>query len=52
MSDSDRERQREARLAAAEQRLKKQGGLPKKEKKSTAPLTGPNSEPLMRWQAG
>mmetsp|Transcript_21112 Transcript_21112/g.33980 ORF Transcript_21112/g.33980 Transcript_21112/m.33980 type:complete len:122 (-) Transcript_21112:1138-1503(-) len=52
VSNDERERQRQARLAAAEARQKKHGGSPKKEKKSTAPLRGPNSEPLMRWQAG
>jgi hypothetical protein len=51
LTDEERERQRQTRLAAAAARQKKQGGPPKKEKKSTAPLTGPNSEPLMRWTA-
>lgn len=49
----DREKQRAERIAAAEARQKKQGGPPKKKKeKSDAPLTGPNSKPLMRWTAG
>jgi hypothetical protein len=52
ISDSDRDKQREARLAAAEARQKKMGGPPKKEKKTTGPLRGPNTEYTMTWQAG
>ncbi|KAG7363932.1 hypothetical protein IV203_037134 [Nitzschia inconspicua] len=50
LSDSERQRQREARLAAIEKRLQTK---PSKKKKppTSAPLRGPNSEPLMRWQA-
>ena len=53
LTDDDREKQRSARLAAAEARQQKQGAPPKKKKvNSDAPLTGPNSQPLMRWTAG
>lgn len=52
LSDSEREKQRDARLAAAENRLKKQSGgstKPKKKNTGSLPLKGPNTEPLMRW---
>jgi hypothetical protein len=50
LTDDERTKIRADRAAAAEARLKKQGGLPKKKKApSTTPLTGPNSKPLMRW---
>lgn len=53
MTDEERAKQRFDRLAAAEARQKKQGGPPKKKKANTdAPLTGPNTQPLMRWTAG
>mmetsp|Transcript_16904 Transcript_16904/g.23497 ORF Transcript_16904/g.23497 Transcript_16904/m.23497 type:complete len:119 (+) Transcript_16904:231-587(+) len=52
LTSSDRNRIRAERAAAAEARLKKQGGKPKKKPKSDAPLTGPNSKPLMTWTAG
>ncbi|KAL3944889.1 MAG: hypothetical protein SGBAC_001034 [Bacillariaceae sp.] len=53
LTDAEREKQRADRLAAVEARQKKQGGPPKKKKvKSDAPLTGPNSKPLMTWTAG
>lgn len=50
LTDDERAKIRADRAAAAEARLKKQGGPPKKKKApSTAPLTGPNAQPLMRW---
>lgn len=49
LTDEQREEARKARLAAVEARLKKQGGPPKKKPTNNAPLKGPNSEPLMRW---
>ena len=53
LSDSMREQQRRDRLAAAEARMKKhQTGKTKSKNASGAPLRGPNSEPLMRWNAG
>ena len=58
LTDSDRIRQRDERLAAVEQRMKQNNNNPqsnkqkKKKKQDTgAPLKGPNSEPLMRWNA-
>jgi hypothetical protein len=53
LTSAEREQQRAERVAAAEARLKKQGGKPKKKKENKdAPLTGPNSKPLMTWSAG
>mmetsp|Transcript_15628 Transcript_15628/g.35984 ORF Transcript_15628/g.35984 Transcript_15628/m.35984 type:complete len:111 (-) Transcript_15628:121-453(-) len=53
LSDSDRERIRRERLAAAEGRLTKQEKKAMKaKKKSDAPLRGPNSQNTMRWTAG
>jgi hypothetical protein len=54
LTDEEREKMRADRAAAAEARLKKQGGLPSAKKKDTSnkPLVGPNSEPLMRWNLG
>jgi hypothetical protein len=52
LTDEERERMRADRAAAAEARLKKQGGLPKKKDTTPKPLVGPNSEPLMRWNMG
>ncbi|GMH64581.1 hypothetical protein TL16_g09679 [Triparma laevis f. inornata] len=51
LAQSDRDRIRAERAAAAEQRLKNAGGevKKKKKKKDTGDLRGPNSEPLMRW---
>jgi hypothetical protein len=50
LTDEERAKIRADRAAAAEARLKKQGGLPKKKKPaSSTPLTGPNAQPLMRW---
>ena len=51
VTESDRARQREAVLAAAEKRQKAGGVSTKKKKKpkNTQPLRGPNTEPLMRW---
>lgn len=54
LSDAQRETIRADRAAAAEARMKKQGLNPKQKKKPSAtgaPLRGPNSEPLMRWNA-
>mmetsp|Transcript_35246 Transcript_35246/g.85295 ORF Transcript_35246/g.85295 Transcript_35246/m.85295 type:complete len:129 (+) Transcript_35246:148-534(+) len=55
LSDSARDRQREERLKAAEERQNKLGGgtQTKKKKKDTTdePLRGPNSQPTMRWTA-
>ena len=53
MTDEEREQQRKERIAAAEARLKKAGGLPKKKKEyKDMPLTGPNTKPTMTWTAG
>ncbi|KAL7578243.1 hypothetical protein ACA910_012663 [Epithemia clementina (nom. ined.)] len=56
LTDDERAKIRADRAAAAEARLRKQGGTTTKTKKPTpndkAPLTGPNSTPLMRWTAG
>ena len=54
ITDSQRDRQREERIAAAEARMKKTGvTTPKKKKQDpNAPLVGPNSQPAMRWTAG
>ena len=53
LSDDLRTKRREDRLAAAEARMSKQSSPPKKNKTdNNAPLRGPNSEPLMRWNAG
>ena len=53
LTDADRAKERADRAAAAEARLKKQDPNAKKKKKkpadNNAPLTGPNSQPLMRW---
>jgi hypothetical protein len=50
LTDDERAKIRADRAAAAEARLKKQGGPPMKKKPtSSTPLTGPNSQPLMRW---
>ncbi|GMH76629.1 hypothetical protein TrVE_jg5787 [Triparma verrucosa] len=51
LDQSDRDRIRAERAAAAEKRLKDAGGdvKKKKKKKDTSPLRNPNAEPLMRW---
>ena len=56
LTDTDREKIRADRAAAAEARLKKQG-LPIKPKKTppvdpNAPLRGPNSKSTMTWSLG
>jgi len=53
LTETEREKIRADRAAAAEARLKRQGMGPPKKKKadSGAPLVGPNSEPTMRWTA-
>jgi len=54
LTDAEREKLRSERAAAAEARMKKQGLNPKQKKKPSTkgePLRGPNSEPLMRWNA-
>ena len=54
LTDEERARIRADRAAAAEARLKKQGGAPKKKKTggSDAPLQGPHSKPAMTWTVG
>jgi hypothetical protein len=55
LSDDDRAKIRADRAAAAEARIKKQGGTITNKKSTSAsssPLRGPTSEPLMRWTAG
>ena len=53
LTDEERERQRRERVAAAEARLKKAGGLPPKKKEyKDVPLSGPNSKPTMTWNVG
>lgn len=53
LTDEEREKQRRERVAAAEARLKKAGGLPKKKKEyKDVPLAGPNSKPTMTWNVG
>ena len=53
LTDSDRDRIRADRAAAAEARLKKQNlGVKKPKKKDIPPLRGPNTEPAMRWNVG
>ena len=52
LTNEEREKIRAARAAAAEARLKKQNPAGKKKtttNTSAAPLNGPNSQPLMRW---
>lgn len=53
LTQTDRDRQREARLAAAEKRQKASGVSTKKKKPTnpSQPLRGPNSEYQMRWTA-
>lgn len=54
LTDEQRAKIRLDRAAAAEARLKKQTGgkKPKKTSAPPPPLRGPNSQPLMRWNAG
>ncbi len=56
LTDQDRARIREERLAAAEARLskdtKKEMTTKKKKPSSDEPLRGPNSQNTMRWTAG
>lgn len=56
LTDDDRARIREERLAAAEARLskdaKKEMKTKKKKPSSDEPLRGPNSQNTMRWTAG
>ena len=56
LSDDDRARIREERLAAAEGRLSKEAKKEMKTKKkkpsSDEPLRGPNSQNTLRWTAG
>ena len=53
LTDEGRAKIRADRAAAAEARLKKTGGPPKQKKKyKDAPLTGPNTQPAMRWTSG
>lgn len=47
LTDTDREQQRADRLAAVEARMK--GKQPKKPKKTSEPLRGPNSKNTMQW---
>lgn len=47
LTDDDRQKQRADRLAAVEARMKAQ--QPKKPKKSSEPLRGPNTKPTMTW---
>mmetsp|Transcript_2950 Transcript_2950/g.3958 ORF Transcript_2950/g.3958 Transcript_2950/m.3958 type:complete len:124 (-) Transcript_2950:1127-1498(-) len=51
MTEEERAKVRADRAAAAEARLKKQGGVVKQKKKpsNNEPLRGPNSQPTMRW---
>ena len=51
LTPAERSQIRADRAAAAEARLKKQGGTQPKKKKppSDAPLVGPNSKPTMQW---
>jgi hypothetical protein len=55
LTEEERAKIRADRAAAAEARLQKQGGGATAKKKKTGnntPLTGPNSQPAMRWTAG
>ena len=54
LTEEERAKIRADRAAAAEARLQKQGGAVGKKKKpgNNTPLTGPNSQPAMRWTAG
>lgn len=52
LTEEELEQKRAERAAAAEARLKKQGGLPAKKKAKDKELVGPNSKPLMTWTVG
>lgn len=54
LTDDERAKLREERLAAAEARMTKEEKkqMAQKKKKSDAPLRGPNSQNTMRWTAG
>jgi hypothetical protein len=54
LTDEERAKLRDERLAAAEARMTKEEKrqMNQKKKKSDAPLKGPNSENAMRWTAG
>ena len=54
LTDEERAKLREERLAAAEARMTKEEKrqMGQKKKKSDAPLRGPNSQNKMRWTAG
>ena len=54
LSDEERVKLREERLAAAEARMTKEEKkqMAQKKKKNDAPLRGPNSQNTMRWTAG
>lgn len=54
MTPEERKQIRAERAAAAEARIKKQGGNPKPKKKDTSgqPLRGPNTQNTMTWGAG
>ena len=54
MTEEEREKIRAERVAAAEARIKRQGGNPKPKKKDTSgqPLRGPNTQNTMTWTAG
>lgn len=54
MTPKERNQIRAERAAAAEARIKAQGGNPKAKKKDTSgqPLRGPNTKNTMTWTAG
>ena len=54
MTPEERKQLRAERAAAAEARIKAQGGNPKAKKKDTSgqPLRGPNTQNTMTWTAG
>ena len=51
LTESGRERQREERLAAVEKRNKRHQTRTKKVQQQQQPLKGPNTAPLLRWNA-
>lgn len=55
LDNTDRDRIRAERVAAAEKRIKAAGGDVKKKKKKkrdSSPLRGPNSQNMMQWSVG
>jgi len=52
LTEEERAKIRADRAAAAEARLQKSGDKKKKKATNSAPLTGPNTQPLMRWTSG